>query len=114
MYDDIAYNVENPRRGVIINHPDGKDVYKGVPKVICISLPSLLFNLPSDIWNYPTLTLIWQDYVGDDVTAKNFLSVILGNKKAVKGGSGKVVNSGPNDHVFIYYADHGGPGVLGW
>ncbi|XP_073055317.1 vacuolar-processing enzyme [Primulina eburnea] len=85
MYDDIAYNVENPRQGIIINHPDGKDVYKGVPK----------------------------DYVGDDVTAENFLSVILGNKNAVKGGSGKVVNSGPNDHVFIYYADHGGPGVLG-
>jgi legumain len=33
MYDDIAYNSENPRRGVIINSPQGEDVYKGVPKV---------------------------------------------------------------------------------
>jgi legumain len=24
-----------------------------------------------------------------------------------------VIASGPNDHVFVYYADHGGPGILG-
>lgn len=33
MYDDIAFNPENPRPGVIINHPKGSDVYHGVPKV---------------------------------------------------------------------------------
>lgn len=33
MYDDIAFNEENPRPGVIINNPHGNDVYKGVPKV---------------------------------------------------------------------------------
>lgn len=33
MYDDIAFSSENPRPGVIINKPDGEDVYKGVPKV---------------------------------------------------------------------------------
>lgn len=48
MYDDIAQNSEyvvddhstnersvffrNPTKGVIINHPNGKDVYAGVPK----------------------------------------------------------------------------------
>ncbi|KAL0447413.1 UNVERIFIED_CONTAM: Vacuolar-processing enzyme [Sesamum latifolium] len=85
MYDDIAYNEENPRPGVIINNPHGEDVYKGVPK----------------------------DYVGDDVTVNNFFAVLLGDKTTVKGGSGKVVDSGPNDHIFIYYTDHGGPGVLG-
>ncbi|KAK7410125.1 hypothetical protein VNO78_00663 [Psophocarpus tetragonolobus] len=85
MYDDIAYNEENPRPGVIINSPDGNDVYKGVPK----------------------------DYVGEDVTVNNFFAAILGNKSALTGGSGKVVDSGPNDHIFIYYSDHGGPGVLG-
>ncbi|KAI3692606.1 hypothetical protein L6452_32426 [Arctium lappa] len=85
MYDDIANNEENPRSGVIINSPDGDDVYHGVPK----------------------------DYTGEDVTVDNFFSVLLGNKTAVRGGSGKVVNSGPNDHIFIYYTDHGGPGVLG-
>ncbi|KAK6161933.1 hypothetical protein DH2020_001774 [Rehmannia glutinosa] len=85
MYDDIAYNEENPRPGVIINNPHGEDVYHGVPK----------------------------DYVGYDVTAHNFFAVLLGNKTALTGGSGKVVDSGPNDHIFIYYTDHGGPGVLG-
>jgi len=33
MYDDIAHSPENPRPGVIINHPQGGDVYAGVPKV---------------------------------------------------------------------------------
>ncbi|XP_049373507.1 vacuolar-processing enzyme-like [Solanum verrucosum] len=84
MYDDIAYNSENPRPGVIINNPHGQDVYKGVPK----------------------------DYTGKYCNAQNFYGVILGNKSALTGGSGKVVNSGPNDHIFIYYADHGGPGVI--
>ncbi|EXB66895.1 Vacuolar-processing enzyme [Morus notabilis] len=85
MYDDVAYDEENPRPGIIINSPHGEDVYNGVPK----------------------------DYTGDDVTVDNFFAVVLGNKTAVKGGSGKVVDSGPNDHIFIFYSDHGGPGVLG-
>ncbi|KAL7159236.1 hypothetical protein ABFS83_01G014700 [Erythranthe nasuta] len=85
MYDDIAYNVENPRPGVLINSPHGEDVYKGVPK----------------------------DYTGNDVTPNNFYNVLLGNKTALTGGSGKVVDSGPNDHIFVFYSDHGGPGVLG-
>lgn len=33
MRDDIADNPLNPRKGVIINHPQGQDVYAGVPKV---------------------------------------------------------------------------------
>uniref|UniRef100_A0A0D3F857 Legumain prodomain domain-containing protein n=1 Tax=Oryza barthii TaxID=65489 RepID=A0A0D3F857_9ORYZ len=85
MYDDIANNILNPRPGVIVNHPQGEDVYAGVPK----------------------------DYTGDEVTAKNFYAVLLGNKTAVTGGSRKVIDSKPNDHIFIFYSDHGGPGVLG-
>lgn len=37
MYDDIANSRDNPRPGVIINKPDGEDVYKGVPKVCVLS-----------------------------------------------------------------------------
>ncbi|GLT47204.1 hypothetical protein SLA2020_209150 [Shorea laevis] len=85
MYDDIANNELNPRPGVIINHPQGNDVYAGVPK----------------------------DYTGKHVTAANLYAVLLGNKSALTGGSGKVVNSKPNDRIFLYYSDHGGPGVLG-
>jgi len=32
MYDDIANNIKNPRKGELINHPQGQDVYKNVPK----------------------------------------------------------------------------------
>lgn len=42
MYDDIAFNEENPRPGIIINKPDGSDVYNGVPKV------GFLFLRPSN------------------------------------------------------------------
>merc|ERR1711970_324959 len=30
------------------------------------------------------------------------------------GGSGKVLKSGPNDHVFINLVDHGAPGIFGF
>eukprot|EP00898_Chlorokybus_atmophyticus_P003216 jgi/Chlat1/3896/Chrsp26S08862 len=88
MYDDIANNVLNPHKGVIINNPSGKDVYHGVPK----------------------------DYTGADVNAATFLRVLAGDKAALSGvGSGKVIASGPNDFIFVYYSDHGGPGkrILG-
>lgn len=85
MYDDIAHNELNPRPGVIINHPNGPNVYAGVSK----------------------------DYTGENVTVENLYAVLLGDKSKVKGGSGKVINSKPEDTIFIYYSDHGGPGVLG-
>lgn len=85
MYDDIADNEENPTKGIIINRPNGTDVYAGVLK----------------------------DYTGEDVTPANFLAVLKGDSEAVKGkGSGKVIHSGPNDHVFVYFTDHGAPGLL--
>ncbi|CAJ1785667.1 unnamed protein product [Sphenostylis stenocarpa] len=85
MYDDIANHTQNPRRGIIINKPNGPDVYKGVPK----------------------------DYTGDAANKNNFFAVISGNRSALSGGSGKVVNSGPRDTIFIYYADHGSTGFIG-
>jgi len=84
-YDDIANNEENPKKGTVINSPTGSDVYAGVPK----------------------------DYTGAEVSATNFLAVLAGKKENVVGGSGKVIASGPNDKVFVFYADHGGPGILG-
>eukprot|EP00058_Branchiostoma_floridae_P009449 XP_002594937.1 hypothetical protein BRAFLDRAFT_130503 [Branchiostoma floridae] len=85
MADDLAHNIRNPTKGIIINHPDGKDVYHGVPK----------------------------DYTRFDVTAKNFLRVLKGDREGVAGiGSGKVIESGPHDNVFVYYTDHGAPGIV--
>ena len=86
MYDDIADNPLNPTPGQIINCPGCPDVYQGVPK----------------------------DYTGEDVTAQNFYSVLAGDSISMNGiGSGRVVASGPNDRVFLYYSDHGAPGLLG-
>lgn len=85
MYDDVANNRENPIKGTLINRPGGQDVYQGVVK----------------------------DYVGKDVTPDNFIKVLTGNAAAMKGiGSGKVIASGPDDHVFVNFADHGGPGLI--
>ncbi|XP_069493837.1 legumain isoform X2 [Ambystoma mexicanum] len=85
MYDDIADSEDNPTKGIIINRPNGTDVYAGVPK----------------------------DYTKEDVTPANFLAVLRGDAEALKGkGSGKVLKSGPNDNVFVYFTDHGAPGIL--
>ncbi|CAM9583202.1 legumain [Lampetra fluviatilis] len=87
MFDDLANNSANPTPGKIINRPNGPDVYKGVPK----------------------------DYVGKDVTPENFLAVLRGERDAVNGiGSGKVLQSGPDDHIFVFFTDHGAPGILGF
>lgn len=85
IYDDIADNEENPTKGIIINHPNGTDVYQGVVK----------------------------DYIGKDVTPENFLKILAGKADDMNDvGSGKVLKSGANDHVFINFVDHGAPGLL--
>ena len=43
MYDDIAYDIENPHPGILINSPDGPDVYQGVPKV-CVLIWNFFFT----------------------------------------------------------------------
>jgi len=85
MYDDIAHNENNPTQGVLINEPHGADVYTNVPK----------------------------DYVGKNVTPEVFINVLLGNATYLRDrGSGKFLDSGPEDHVFINFADHGAPGLV--
>lgn len=88
MYDDIAYNKQNPSKGQIFNKPGGPNVYAGVPK----------------------------DYTGKHVNPDVFYAVLQGNKELVKeltGKEGKVIESGPDDNIFIYYADHGSVGLVG-
>lgn len=87
MYNDIAQNKENPTPGIVVNHPAGKDVYHGVP----------------------------HDYVGNDVTPQNFLKILQGDEPGMQNiGSGKVIKSGPNDHVFVNFVDHGASGIVGF
>ncbi|KAI6212388.1 Legumain 1 [Aphelenchoides besseyi] len=85
-YDDIAGNYRNPFKGQVFNHPNGPDVYAGV-KI---------------------------DYSEYDVNPENFMGVLTGDVKRVKGGNGRVLKSTSEDKVFVYYADHGAPGLLGF
>ena len=86
-YDDIANDPYNPFKGQVFNKPTklfkkGVDVYGGV-KI---------------------------DYKGDDVNSTNFLAVLRGDSAAV--GGKKVLQSTAEDNVFVYFADHGAPGLL--
>lgn len=83
-YDDIANDPENPFPGQVFNKPNGQDVYAGI-------------NI---------------DYKGADVTPDNFIAIIKGDAKSVKGGNGKVLKSNANSKVFINFADHGAPGLI--
>jgi legumain len=89
VYDDIADNPDNPRPGTLINSPDGDDVYQGLPK----------------------------DYTKDNVNAETFLGVLTGNKSAVppvgRHSTGRVIESTANDRIFVFYSDHGAPGIVG-
>lgn len=88
-FDDAASSPFNPRPGTLINSPAGEDVRAGVPL----------------------------DYAGSDVTGETFLAVLLGDAERVSqiapNGTGRVLQSGPNDRLFVFYSDHGAPGLLG-
>lgn len=92
-YDDIANSSSNPFKGKVFNKPTNKqpgvDVYNGV-KI---------------------------DYSGLYVSPTNFLSVLEGKKpkgESLTGSinTGRVLESKPEDNVFLYFADHGAPGLI--
>ena len=90
-YDDIANSTSNPYRGKVFNKPTfekpGVDVYAGYK----------------------------HDYTHAAVTPDVFCAVLEGNHTAVKGkGTGRVLESTTDDNVFVYYADHGAPGLVGF
>lgn len=88
LYDDVASNSRNPFPGQVFNAPTAAGV-AGV-----------------DVW-----ANIQKDYTGKDVTPENFLAILTGNATAVPAGK-KVLKSGPNDNVFVFFSDHGGAGLL--
>jgi legumain len=85
-YDDIANDSKNPFPGKVFNKPTSAGV-EGV-----------------DVYAGCNI-----NYRGKDVTGENFLKVLSGDASA----SGPVLKSTAEDHVFVYYADHGGTGILG-
>ena len=69
--------------------------------------------IPGKVFNRPDGKDVYQgckaSYTGKDVSAAKFLAVLTGDKKTAKG---PVLRSSKRDNVFIYYADHGAPGLI--
>ncbi|KAK5979036.1 Hemoglobinase-type cysteine proteinase [Trichostrongylus colubriformis] len=84
MYDDVANNKQNPYPGKLFNRPHGENVYEGL-KI---------------------------DYKGSSVTPENFLNILKGNASGVEGGNGRVIESNPNDRIFVFFTDHGAVGLI--
>lgn len=86
LFDDVATDKRNPFPGQIFNEPSanepGVDVYAGVQK----------------------------DYTGDLVNVDLFFAVLTGNSS--HPNATRVLRSTSADRVFIYFADHGGTGVI--
>lgn len=85
-YDDIANSKENPFKGQVFNKPTAKGV------------------AGEDVYAGCKIS-----YSGKQVTGANFLKVLSGDTSA----PGPVLKSTSEDRVFVYYADHGGVGILG-
>merc|ERR1712048_1533564 len=83
-YDDIANNKQNPFPGKLFNKPDP-------------SGPGV------DVYEGCNI-----DYKGADVTPQNFMDVLTGS------ASGKKLESTSQDNVFVFFADHGAPGLIGF
>ncbi|XP_050426905.1 legumain-like isoform X2 [Adelges cooleyi] len=85
MANDVVNHTNNPAPGTLINRPNGKDVYKGI-------------NV---------------DYAGSNLTKVNFYRVLRGDRRIMSGiGSGRVVDSGPHDTIFINFLSAGNSGML--
>jgi len=82
-YDDIANNSRNPFPGKIFNKP----TEAGEAGV--------------DVYAGCQI-----DYKGKDVTPENFMAVLTGT------ASGKKLTSTSKDNVFIFFSDHGAPGLI--
>ncbi|KER19375.1 hypothetical protein T265_11830 [Opisthorchis viverrini] len=78
-YDDIANNPKNPFKGKVFHDYLHEDVYQGVEI----------------------------DYRGKDVTRDNFAKVLKGDQK-LAANKKKVLESGPDDNVFIFFSGHAG------
>ena len=68
--------------------------------------PGQLFNHP-DGDNVYDASII--DYRDKDVTPENFLAVLKGDSDTA---SGKVLKTGPDSKIFVFFADHGAPGFV--
>lgn len=81
-------------------------MYDDVASSLSNPFPGKLFNKPSDGEGYDVYAGCEIDYRGEDVTPDNFIAVLTGS------ASGKKLESTEEDNVFIYFVDHGAPGLI--
>ncbi|CAN0270197.1 unnamed protein product, partial [Laminaria digitata] len=65
---------------------------------------------PSGVAGYDVNDGCKLSYTGEDVTADNFMAVLKGDSKTTGGKA--VLESTKDDRVFVYFADHGGVGLV--
>jgi hypothetical protein len=68
--------------------------------------PGTIINRPDGQNLYPGVN---RDYTGSEVTPANFLNVLRGIKTE---NATKVLETGPDDDIFVYFADHGATGLI--
>ena len=85
-YDDVANSWQNPFKGHMFNEPS-TSAKPGV-----------------DVY-----ANCQKDYSGNQVNKQTFTAVLTGDSKTA---GGKVLTSGKDDRVFVYFADHGGTGLI--
>ena len=85
-YDDVAHSIRNPKRGKLFNKP----TKRGEPGV--------------DVYEGCKI-----DYGNITATSTNFYKVMLGEEN----GDFPVLKTNEDSKIFLYYADHGGPGIIG-
>ena len=81
-YDDIPTAADNKLKGQLFNKKNGDNVYDAT-KVT---------------------------YRGDEVTADNFYAVLKGDAEAT--GGKPVLRSNAKSKVFVFFTDHGAPGLV--
>lgn len=85
MFDDVASHEDNPIPGKLFNKPD----------------PS---GLGVDVHENCRI-----DYHGLDVTPEKYMAVLQGDHSSA---GGKVLNSTAEDNVYLFFSDHGAPGLM--
>ncbi|KAL3310416.1 hypothetical protein Ciccas_011021 [Cichlidogyrus casuarinus] len=83
MCDDVANDSLNPFPGKLFNNYSRIDVYEGIQI----------------------------DYRGTQVSAVNFLKLMRGDQDLKRRGY-KVLESKQDDHVFLFFTDHGSEGLI--
>ncbi|KAI6212589.1 hypothetical protein M3Y94_00043700 [Aphelenchoides besseyi] len=75
---------------------------------------------PGHLYTGPERKKDWRegvlvDYTSFDINVENYIAVLTSNAENLnltKGGSGRVLKSGPHDRVFILHSSHGADGLI--